>query len=81
MENSVGVQTRAMTEAQCMEDGAQRQLGNNPEQVQGVNPVAATGQETTDPDTQNPAMNSTVDKTDDKLIEEFIRRQGAIGLD
>ena len=80
-ENGVGVQTRAMTEAQCMEDGAQRQLGINPEWVQGTNPVAATGQGTTDPDTQNPVMNSTVDKTDDELIEEFIRRQGAIGLD
>ena len=26
-------------------------------------------------------MNSRVDKTDNELIEEFVRRQGAIGLD
>ena len=45
-ENGVGIQTRAMTEAQHMEDGAQRQLVNNPGQVQGANPVAATGQGT-----------------------------------
>ena len=82
-ENGIGVQTRAMTEAQCMEDGVQRQLANNPEQVQGANPVTLTGQGTANPDTQNPAMNPTVDlhKTDDEVIKEFIRRQGAIGLD
>ena len=82
-ENSVGIQTRAMTEAQHMDDGAQRQLVNNPEQVQGTNPEAATGQRTPNPDTQNPAMNPTVDlhKTDNESIEEFVRRQGAIGLD
>ena len=45
-ENIVGIQTRAMTEAQCMEDGAHRELGNNQEQVQGSNLAAATGQET-----------------------------------
>ena len=56
-ENGTGVQTRAMTEAQCMEDGAQRQLVNNPEHVQGANPVAASGQGTLNPDAQNPAMN------------------------
>ena len=82
-ENSVGIQTRAMAEAQCMEDGVQRQLGNNQEQVQGANPVAATGQRTANPDTPNPAMNPTenLHKTDDETIEEFIRRHGAIGLD
>ena len=67
MENSIGIQTRAMTEAQCIEDGAQRQLGNNPEQVQGANPVAATGQRTANPDIPDPVMN------DDKVIEEFVR--------
>ena len=72
-----------MTEAQCMEDGAQRQLCNNPEQVQDKNPVAATGQRTANPDTPDPAMNPTVNlhKTDGKVIEEFIRRHGTIGLD
>ena len=33
-ENGIGIQTRAITEAQCMKDGAQRQSGNNPERVQ-----------------------------------------------
>ena len=33
-ENGIGIQTRAITEAHCMKDGAQRQLGNNPERVQ-----------------------------------------------
>ena len=54
------------TGAQCMDDGAQRQLGDNPEQVQVTNPVAATGQGTAGPDTHNPAMNASGDKMDDK---------------
>ena len=75
-ENVVGVQTRAMTEAQCMEDGAQRDMGTNQEGVQGANPTP--GQAAFDP-----TMNPTVDlhKTDDIVIEEFVRRQGTIGLD
>ena len=75
-ENVVGIQTRATTEAQRTEDGAQRELGNNQERVQGANPT--TGQETL-----NPAMNFTVDlhRMDDIVIEEFIKRQGTIGLD
>ena len=32
-ENIVGIQTRAMTKAQCMEDGTQEELANNLEQV------------------------------------------------
>ena len=75
-ENIVGIQTRAITEAQCMEHGAQIELDNNQEQVQGTNPTTATG-------VQNPAMNPTVNlhRTNDTVIEEFIRRHGAIGLD
>ena len=82
-ENVMGIQTRAMTEAQCMEDGARRELANNQEQVQGTNPVAAMGQQTLNPGAQDPAMNPTValHKTDDEVIGEFIRRQGTIGLD
>ena len=74
-ENVVGVQTRDMTEAQCMEDGAQRELGNNQERVQGANPTTQ--------ETLNPAMNPTVDlhRTDDIVIKEFIQRRGTIGLD
>ena len=73
-ENVVGIQTRAMTEAQRTEHGAQRELDNN--QEQGANPT--TGQETL-----NPATNPTVDlhRTDHIVIEEFIKRQGTIGLD
>ena len=43
-------------------------LTNNPEQAQ---------------DAPNPAMNPTVDlhKSDDIIIEEFVKRQGTIGLD
>ena len=82
-ENVVGIQTKAKTEAQHMKDGAQRELGNNQEQVQGANLAAADEQETLNPGIQNPAMNPTVDlhRTDDIVIKEFIRRQGAIGLD
>ena len=83
MENGVGIQTKAMAEAQHMEDETQRQLGNNLVQVQGTNPVAATGQRTANPDTPNPAMNPTLNlyKTDDEIIEGFVRRHSAIGLD
>ena len=82
-EKGVGIQTRDMTEAQCIEEEAQRHLDNNPGQVQGKNPVAATGQGIPNPGPPKPAMNPTVDlhKNDDKIIEEFIRRHGAIGLD
>ena len=75
-ENVVGIQTRAMTEAQCMEDGAQRELDNNQERVRGTNPT--TGQETL-----NPAMNLMVNllRRDDIVITEFVKRQGTIGLD
>ena len=54
----------------------QRELDNNQEQAQGANPT--TGQETL-----NPAMNPTVDlhRTDHIVIEEFVKRQGTIGLD
>ena len=56
-ENGIGIQTRAMTEAQHIEEEAQRHVDNNPEQVQGENPVAVTGQGTPNPDPTNPAMN------------------------
>ena len=82
-ENSLGVQTRAMTETQHVEEEAQRHLDNNPEQVQAQNPAAVTGQGTPNLGPTNPAMNLTVDlhKKDNKVIKEFIRRHSAIGLD
>ena len=67
-DNNTGVQTRAMAETQCIEGEANWELTNNPEQTR---------------DAQNPNMNPTVDlhKTDDIIIEEFVKRQGTMGLD
>ena len=63
--NTIGAQTRATTEAQCIEGKANRELTNNPEQIQGAS---------------NPAMNPTVDlhKTKEEAIKEFVRKQGTI---
>ena len=74
-EDAVGIQTRAMTEAQHMENEAQRDMDNNQEGAQGENPTP--GQAALDP-----TMNTRVElhKNDDIDIEEFVRRQGAIGL-
>ena len=71
-ENVTGIQTRAMTETQCIENG------NQQEQAQGTNLTTSMGQ-----DTQDPARNPMVDlhKDDNKIIKEFIRRQGTIALD
>ena len=67
-ENIVGIQTRAMTEAQHMEDVAQRDTNTNQEGVQGTNPTPGKA-------ALDPAMNPTVDlhRTDDIVIEEFFR--------
>ena len=75
-ENVVGVQTRAMTEAQCTEGEVQRAMDNNQEEAQGANPT--TGQAALDP-----TMNPTVElhKNDDIVIKEYVKRQGGIGLD
>ena len=75
-ENVVGIQTRAMTEAQCTEGEVQRAMDNNQEGVQGANPT--TGQAALDP-----TMNPTVElcKNDNIVIEEYVKRQGGIGLD
>ena len=64
-DNTIGVQTRAMTEAQCIEGEANRELTNNLEKIQGA---------------PTPAMNPTVDlhKTKEEAIKEFIRKQGTI---
>ena len=74
-EDAVGVQTRAMMEAQHMEKEAQRDMDNNQEGTQGNNPTQ--GQAALDP-TMNPRVE--LHKNDDIVIKEFIRRQGAIGL-
>ena len=58
-DNNTGIQTRAMAEAQCIEGDANQELTNNPEQAQ---------------DTQNPAMNPTVElhRTKEEAIKEFV---------
>ena len=75
-ENAVGIQTRAMTEAQRTEGKVQRAMDNNQEGAQGANPT--TGQAALDP-----TMNPTVElhKYDDRVIEEYVKRQGGSGLD
>ena len=75
-ENVVGIQTRAMTEAQHTEGEVQKAMDNNQEGVQGANPT--TGQAALDP-----TMNPTVElhKNNDIVIKEYIKRQGGIGLD
>ena len=76
MEDEVGVQTRAMTEVQCMEGEAQRITDND--QEEGQRAVQNTGETARDP-----AMNPIVEihKNDDLIIKEFIQWQGGIGLD
>ena len=58
-DNTTGVQTRAMTEAQCIESKANKELANNLEQLEGA---------------PNPAMNPTVDlhKAKEEAIKEFV---------
>ena len=75
-ENAVFIQTRAMTEAQCMEGEMQKAMDKNQEGVQGANPT--TGHAALDP-----TMNPTVElhKNDDIAMEEYVKRQGGIGLD
>ena len=75
-EDAVGVQTRAMTEAQHMENEAQQIVDNNQERgqraVQDMEEIA-----------RDQAMNPVVEirKNDDVIIEKYIQRQGGIGLD
>ena len=56
---TVGIQTRAMTEAQRIEDKAQRNLGDNQKGVQVANPTP--GQAALDP-TMNPTVESSAQK-------------------
>ena len=75
-EDAVGIQTRAMTEAQCTENEAQQIIDNN--QEGGQRAAQDTGETA-----QDPAMNPVVEihKNEDVFIEEYIQRQGGIGLD
>ena len=74
-EDAVGIQTRAMTEAQRTENEAQQNAANNQE---GQGTVQGTGEIAHDP-TMNPVVE--IHKNDDVIIEEYIQRQGGIGLD
>ena len=75
-EDAVGVHTRAMTEAQRMENEAQQIVDNNQEggqrAVQDTEEIA-----------RDPAMNPVVEihKNDYVITKEYVRRQGGIGLD
>ena len=73
-EDAVGIQTRAMTEAQRTENEAQQNAANNQEGGQGT----VQGEIARDP-----AINPVVEihKNDDVIIEEYVQRQGGIGLD
>ena len=75
-EDAVGIQTRAMTEAQRMENEAQQNTASN--QEEGQRTVHDTGEIAHDP-----AMNPVVEihKNNDVIIEEYIQCQGRIGLD
>ena len=76
MEDAVGNQTRAMTEAQHMEGEVQRTTDNGEEEgqraVQNTEEIA-----------RDPAINLIVEvhKNNDLIIEEFVQQQGGIGLD
>ena len=74
-EDVVGVQTRAMTEAQRIEGEVQRAMDNNQEGCQRA--VQNTGEIA-----QDPAMNPVVEvhKNNDLIIEQYVQRQGGIGL-
>ena len=74
--DAVGIQTRAMTEAQCTEKEAQQTMDNDQEEGQGA--AQDTGEIA-----QGPAMNPVVEihKNEDVIIEEYVQRQGEIRLD
>ena len=73
-EDAVGVQTRAMTESQCIEGEVQRAMDNNQEGCQRA--VQNTGEIVRDP-----AMNPIVEvhKNDGLIINEYVQQQGGIG--
>ena len=75
-EDAVSVQTRAMTEAQHMENEAQQITDNN--QERGQRAVQDTGEIARDP-VMNPVVE--IHKNDDVIIEEYVQCQGGIALD
>ena len=75
-EDAVGIQTRAMTEAQRMENEAQQIIDNN--QEEGQRAAQDTGETARDP-AMNPILE--IHKNEDVIIEEYVQRQSGIGLD
>ena len=75
-EDAVGIQMRAMAEAQCMENEAQQLVYNNQEGGQRA-------AQDTEGIAQDPAMNPLVEihKNEDVIIEEYVQCQGGVGLD
>ena len=75
-EDTVGIQTRAMTETQRTENEAQHIMDNN--QEEGQRTAQDTGEIT-----QDPAINPVVEihKNEDIIIKEYVQCQGEIGLD
>ena len=67
-EDAVGIQTRAMTGAQCKEGEVQIAMDNNREGVQGMNPTPGQA-------AFNPAMNPVVEihKNNDLIIKEYVQ--------
>ena len=75
-EDAVGVQTRAMTEAQRTEKEAQQIVDNNQE---GGQRTAQDAGEIVQDSAINPVVE--IHKNKDVIIEEYVQRQGGIGLD
>ena len=83
-ENKLDVQTRSMTDAQCIKG----ETPNGPEhqqvcQMNRDNFEIVRDQAAPNLDQQNAALNPTVEltRTDADNIEEYVRRHGDIGLD
>ena len=75
-EDALGVQTRAMTEAQHTGNEAQQIIDKNQEEGQRTTPD--TGETA-----QDPAMNPIVEihKNEDVIFEEYVQHQARSGLD
>ena len=79
----MGVQTKSMVDAQCIEEEIPNQIEHQPVQMNTDNPTIAPEQPTPNLDQQNAAMKPTVEltRTDADNIEEYIRGYSDIGLD
>ena len=89
-EDRVGVQTRAMMDAQCTEEEAQRQLDNQQVHMNGEKFIVSSEHITPNMDQPNAVLTPTVELTgingnqqviNDEVMEYFIRRYREIGLE